>query len=595
MLNFTKIKNIENSLNKEEISIEGEAASPGISIGRVFIYDRSLRNISYRHILSTDISSEKSRFFSAVQDTTDQINALMKKAQNALDKNNPLSSVLDAYQHMLKGSRLMRGVCSRIENHLVNAEAAISDEVSSLSEVFEAMDDPYISARIEDIRNIASRILRNLQTNADDDFSFLPENAIVISKNLSITDTSLLNAKNISGIITINGSKQGHIALLSRSLGLPAIVNTPDLLSKANTNDIIIIDGTYGKIILNPTNETLTLYRKYRSDFLHWKRSLYRLRDLPSTTTDGVYISLNGNLDITDEADFLNQTGTDGIGLFRSEYMYINRNDVPSVNEQLNSILEIGNKVSGTITFRTLDIGADKYAPTLGNYQATNPALGLRGIRYAKNYKKILRDQFEAVLLASNSVDIRVMIPMISCTDEFIFAKNLFEETAQDLYQQGNLNLTSLPKIGAMIETPSAALEAENLAEYADFFSIGTNDLIQYTLAVDRTDSFVEYLYNPLSPAVLKLIKITIDAANKKNIPVCICGDMAANHKYSPLLIGLGVRALSMPAINIPMIKEKIRSLSICDMNNLANYILTLSSSTEIETALKNFENGTRF
>lgn len=595
MLNFTKIRSIKESLDKKEISFEGEAASPGISIGHVFIYDKSLKNISYKHIIPSDIPTEKKRFLAAVQDTTDQINALMKKAQKTLDKNNPLSSVLDAYQHMLKGSRLMRGVCSRIENNLINAEAAISDEVSSLSEVFEAMDDLYISARIEDIKNIASRILKNLQTNIDDDFSVLPEDAIVISKNLSVTDTSLLNAKNISGIITINGSKQGHIALLSKSIGIPAIVNTPDLLNQANTNDVVIIDGTYGKIILNPTNETLALYRKYRSDFLHWKRSLSRLRDYPSSTTDNVYISLNGNIDIIEEADFLNQTGADGIGLFRSEYMYINRNDTPSIEEQLNSILEIGKKVSGPITFRTLDVGADKYAPTLGNYQAVNPALGLRGIRYAKNYKQLLKDQFEAVLLASNSVDIRVMIPMISCTDEFIFAKNLFEETANRLFQQGKLNIQNLPKMGAMIEIPSAALEAEILAEHADFFSIGTNDLIQYTLAVDRTDSFVEYLYNPLSPAVLKLIKITIDAANKKNIPICICGDMASNHKYSPLLIGLGIRALSMPAINIPMIKEKIRSLSMADMSNFANYVLTLRSSNEIENALKNFENGMRF
>ncbi|MCQ2914977.1 MAG: phosphoenolpyruvate--protein phosphotransferase [Alphaproteobacteria bacterium] len=595
MQNSMKTNILDNTSTSNEIVREGIGISPGIVISQVFIhdfesFDPNKTAILYKHINQNKIEEEKERFLKAVQDTTDQINLIMNKAQSMIDSD-PLSSLLDAYQHMLKSSRLVRGIISRIENSHINAEGAILEETKAISEIFKAMDDPYISARIEDINDISSRLLKNLQTVSATTLSQIQENSVIISRKLSVADASLLNNKAISGFVVIDGSKQGHTSLLAKSMGIPAVIQIPDILDIANSGDTIIIDGTYGKVILNPTQETIELYRKYRADFLHWKRSLTRLKDLPAVTTDGTYIQLKGNIDIPNEADFLNESGADGVGLFRSEYLYLNRNDLPSIEEQLNALKKISSDIPNKpIVFRTIDIGADKIAPILGYYQPKNPALGLRGVRYTKSYTDILKDQFKAVLIALNEIDVSVLLPMISTVDEVIDAKNLLLKAAEELREQGTVIPSYLPKLGVMIETPSAAIESDILAQQVDFFSIGTNDLTQYTLAVDREDTLVENLYDPLNPAVLRLVKLSIDNANKNNIPVCLCGDIASNYHWTALLVGFGIRELSMPAINIPIIKERIRSFSLERMINLSNKVLSCHTKEDIKNALLEFD-----
>lgn len=584
------------SIDLPEITREGRGVSPGIVIGRVYVFDSLLKSVPQYRIAVKDVENEQQRFMEAVHITLAQFDKILNRAKDVMEGDDPLSSLFDVYRHMLKGSRLIRGVCNRIKNKLINAEAAVQSEVAAISEVFAAMDDLYISGRIEDIRSIGARILRNLQTEAKDISLHLPENAVILANDLSAADTALLNLKKISGFVTTGGSVQSHAALLARSLGMPAVVGIPDLMKIARTGDIIIIDGTYGKVILCPIQENVTLYRKYRSDFLRWKRSLKRLRDQPSVTTDHTFIQLKGNIDLPTEVDFLLKTGVDGIGLIRSEYMFMNRIDLPGEEEQFELLKEIGERMEGkSITFRTFDVGGDKSSDAFHTPRSDNPALGMRGIRYALNSTLLLEAQFRAVLRASAYADIRILLPMITSVEEVFRAREILKQCAEKLRGRGVRLPEKLPQLGVMIEIPSAALEAQTLAKYCDFLSIGTNDLIQYTLAVDRTDASVSSLFNPLHPSVLKLMKMTADAANAAHTPISVCGDMASNHRYAAILIGIGVRELSMPAINIPMVKERIRSLSLTEMEGFSRHLLSLPTPTDVMQAFNDFEEGIRF
>lgn len=603
MTNSTKIKKLPADFKRlsnaaadgAETVRDGTGVSPGIVIGRVFIYDSLLKSVPQYRIAEDDVHNEQQRFLNAVQTTQKQLDTLMDKAKDVL-KDDPIGSLFDAYRHMLKGSRLIRGVCHRIKNCQINAEAAVQSEIDAIADVFNAMNDVYISARIEDIRSVGARILHNLQSLSKEKKLRLPENAVIVANDLSVTDTALLNLKKIGAFITAGGSVQSHAALLARSLGIPAIVGIPDLMRVAHTGDIIIIDGTYGKVILLPTQENITLYRKYRSDFLRWKRSLKRLRSQPSVTSDQAAVLLKGNIDLPHEVDFLLQTGADGIGLMRSEYMFLNRRDIPSEDEQFEILHRIVSRMDGKpVTFRTFDVGADKTPDALHIPCAENPALGLRGIRFTLKTPFLLKMQFCATIRAACHGDIRIMLPMVTCVEEVLEAKRIFAECLDDLRARSVPLPDVLPRLGVMIETPAAALESDVLARNCDFLSIGTNDLVQYTLAADRSDASVAALFTPLHPAVLKLLKKTVVSAADAHIPVSVCGEMASNHRYAAVLIGLGVRELSMPAINIPMVKERIRSLNLQDAERFVNKLLSLGSLRDVTRTFNEFEEGVRF
>ncbi|MBR1778354.1 MAG: phosphoenolpyruvate--protein phosphotransferase [Alphaproteobacteria bacterium] len=608
MTNSTKIKTLPEFSERRKSGLtvcsadgletvrEGTGVSPGIIIGRAFVYDSREQSVPQYRIDEKDIPAEQERFLAAVRETIAQFDSIVDRAKGVFD-GDPLDSLFDVYRYMLKGSRLVRGVCSRIKTSQLNAEAAIQGEVAAIADVFAEMDDVYISARIDDIRSIGSKLVRNLLASEGAEKTIsLPENAVIISNDLNAADTALLNLQKISAFVTTGGSAQSHAALLARSLGLPAVVGIPDLMRIAQTGDIIIIDGSYGKVILCPTQENITLYRKYRSDFLRWKRSLKRLKSQPSVTSDQVSIQLKGNVDLPHEVDFLLQTGADGIGLMRSEYMFLNRQTLPSEDEQFEILRQIASRIEGKpITFRTFDVGGDKCPDSLHTPKTENPALGLRGIRYALTASDLLKTQFRAVLRACCFGDIRIMLPMVTSLEEVFHAKEMLHQCAEDLRAEGMALPDRLPLLGVMIETPAAALEADAIARNCDFLSIGTNDLIQYTLAVDRTDALVASLFNPLHPSILKLIKKTAEAANKAQIPVSICGEMASNHRYAAVLIGMGIRELSMPAINIPMVKERIRSLSLTETEHFVNRLLSLEIPADVVRTFNAFEEGARF
>ncbi|CCZ21950.1 phosphoenolpyruvate-protein phosphotransferase [Acetobacter sp. CAG:977] len=606
MTNFTKIKRVCRAgdeipqdvagtvvVRGKETTCQGKGVSPGIVIGRAYVYDNLLTAVPQYRITADAVEGECKRFLTAVRETSGQFELLWEQAKGVLE-DDPVSYLFDVYRHMLNGSRLLSGVQNRIKNDLINAEAAVQVEIGLIADAFAAMDDAYIASRLEDIRGVGRRLIRNLMGGAQENFSQLPENAVILARDLSAADTALLDPKKVAAFATMTGSPQSHTGLLARSLGIPAVVAAPNLLTSARTGDVVIIDGAYGKIIICPSQEEVDRYRKYRADFLRWKRSLKRLRSLPSVTQDGVSVSLKGNIDLPTELEILVQAGVDGIGLLRSEYMFMNRNDLPSEDEQFEILKGVTARMEGKpVTFRTFDVGGDKCPTLLNTSSSQNPALGVRGIRYALRFPELLATQFAAVLRVAAYADVRVLLPMVCSVEEVVSAREIFNRVADRLRAAGTPIGERVP-LGVMIEIPGAALNASVLARHCDFMSIGTNDLIQYALAVDRTDAAVSSLFNPLHPAVLKLIKMTADAAKEANIPLCVCGEMAANARYAALLLGLGVRELSMPATNVAMVKERIRSMKMSDMASYANSLLSLSSSTEVINAVNAFESQNR-
>ncbi len=589
MKSLTKIRQ---SGNQKEIILDGKGVSPGIAIGRAVVFDNDLVNVPKYRIKPDGVLREQTRFKEAISRTNEQFLELKDKTSSLKDKEN-WDYIIEGYTQMLKSSRIVDGTNKRIASDLINAEQALQIEVANVIKIFEAMDDSYISAKVEDIRGVSRRLIQNLTLKGEKQFVNLPENSIVICNELSAADTVQIDSHNTHGFATLLGGIQGHASLFARSIGLPAAVDVKGLLENVHDGDIVVIDGTYGQIIVNPSTESLKKYRLYRANYLRWKRSFSRLKDLSAETLDGHKITLKGNIDLASEADFVMEVGADGVGLLRSEYMFLNRVDFPTEDEQFDIILKVVQSLKGkTLTFRTLDLGGDKPSDLIKSqqYNVENPALGLRGIRCSLKWQEILETQFAAILRASAYGPIEVMLPMVSAAQEITKARQIFNDVANKLRMRGIKIADNLPKLGIMIEVPGAAIESEALAEYAEFFSIGTNDLIQYTLATDRTNQNVSYIFNPMHPAVLRLIKMTVEAGNKKGIEVSICGEMAANYKYTAVLLGLGVKSLSMPASNIPMVKERIRSIRYEDTLHLVDRVMREHHPDEIWRIIREFE-----
>lgn len=595
MKNFTKIKSvaqtfprIKNAAERQaEFSREGKGLNPGIVIGRAYVYDPVLKVIPRYHIAASDVQTECRRFMNAVAKTAQQLEAVKQQAN--LSSDDPVLQVFDVYQYILTDSRLVRGVLTRIEKDLINAEAALQIEIGALTESFVKIKNSYLASRLEDFKGLAMRIGQNMAPSFPAEAD-MPDNAIIVAERLTAADTTSFDLANVAGLIIEKGSQQSHAALLSRSLALPAVISVADLVQNVHTGDVLIIDGTYGKVIVNPTQETLTRYRKYRADFLRWKHRLKHLAHLPCVTPDGVSVSLKCNIDLIGEVEALLQAGADGVGLLRSEYLFINRN-APDEEEQFQVLRDISERLGNRpVTFRTLDADGEKLSPVLP-VQAINPALSLRGIRYTLKHPDILEAQFAAAIRACAYGKINILLPMITSVEEVRQSRAIMESVAERLRAQGKEVPDELPSLGVMIEVPSAALEARSLAENCDFMSIGTNDLIQYALAVDRMDENVSALFNPLHPAILKLLKMTADAARYAEIPLCVCGDMAANPLYAPILLGLGVRELSMPATNLPLVKDRILRCRMDEMEYFVDNLLQLTDTAAISGAVEDFAN----
>ena len=588
-----KSQAIETPRGKRERTFKGLAAAPGIAIGKAYV--RFGRHIEVQEyvVAKTKIRGELKRLDAAVNVARRQITSLQERAAGMRGTTgDELVFLFDAYLAMLDDSRLVRGARSIIEEECINAEAAVQREFTALAKRFEAMKDAYIAARLDDIREVASRLIGILVRSPANEPPKTPKGGIIVAEQLSPADMAQIDPESVSAVAAALGGTEGHTAIMARALGLPAVLGAADLLVGVEQSQQIIVDGYSGKIIVNPTPATIKLFEKRQAEKQKRTRALDSLRFEPAQSRDGTIIQLMANVELPVEMENVKQSGAEGVGLLRSEFMFMNRDDIPSEDEQV-AILEQIVSVMGmqSVTIRTLDIGGEKPAPALLTEidEAAVSALGLRGIRLSLANPDTLRTQFRAILRVGVKRNVRILLPMVTTPGEVKRAKKILNEAADELMAEGIALPDPLPPVGVMIEVPGAALTADSLARASDFFAIGSNDLTMYTLAVDRANEHVAHLFNTLHPAVLRLIQFTTQAALRARIPVSICGEIAGDPRYTALLIGLGLHDLSMTASNIPIIKKRIMELDTLAATQRTQQIMEQTDSGRIAMMIDDF------
>ena len=588
-----RIEDESGTKTHDEQRLAGIPVSPGIAIGTAFIGDRGPIVVTETAIAESAVGAERARFADAVTNAQKQLRRLKARAAtlpgSAPDE---IGYLLDAHLAMVTNSRLVRGVHQRIANARINAERAVELEIEALAKGFAQMRDSYLAARIEDIRVVGSRLIRNLVKKPYVTYATLDGGAIILAEEVTPADTALMDPQRIGGFAAVFGGPEGHSAIMARALGLPAVMGVAGLVTRARPDATVIIDGSEGVVILDPTPETVETYRQRQEDYRDERRHLSRLRRLAAVTRDGVEIRLEANLELPIELDQALANGAMGLGLVRTEFLFLNREDLPDEDEQYELYAGLVRGMGGRpVTLRTLDAGGDKLPEALaaGAYAAGDAALGLRGIRLSLKERRLFETQLTAMLRAAREGPLRIMLPMITTAGEIRRTREVIDQIARRLRRRGVPFAEVTPALGVMIEVPGAALAADALASEADFFSIGTNDLIQYTLAIDRGDEQVAHLYNPLHPGVLRLIQLAVEAATRRRIPVGICGEMAGEPRYAALLLGLGLRELSMAPGNLPRLKQRIRNLDMVAATRRAEAIMDQSDSGRIAAMLDDF------
>lgn len=574
----------------------GIAVSPGIAIGPVFGAVEPPAIIVRTRIHASDTAAETTRLEAAIAQSRKQL--LKLRARLGVlpeDSQAEIAPLLDAYLQMVGNSRLVRGARRRIADNLVSAETAVVDESDAIAEAILAIpaDDDRAGRRrrADEVREIGRRLVRNLTRAPFRNFAALPAGAVLVAEFLRPADAALLDPARLAGVATEEGGADGHTAVMLRALGVPTVLGVSGLSEAARPGDTIVIDGTAGTVVLHPTQATLAHARKLVTAFAREQQRLGKLRRLPAITEDGEEVELQANLELPAELPLVAQAGAAGIGLLRSEFLFMNRETLPDEGAQYETYRSVVEAMAGDpVTIRVLDWGGEKDIEALQNQGIVsvttepNPALGLRGIRMLLRQEDLFETQLAAILRTSAHGPVRVLLPMVTTAAEVRRARDIYERVARRLRRRGERIAEKLPPLGIMIETPGAALSADALALEADFFAIGTNDLTMYTLAVDRADSEVATLYDPLHPAVLRLVQFATEAALRMRMPVSICGEMAANPRLTPFLLGLGLRSFSMNAAAIPRVKQAVRQANIDDCARFARKVMEQSDAAAIHT-----------
>jgi phosphoenolpyruvate-protein phosphotransferase (PTS system enzyme I) len=579
---------------KGERVLRGLAVSPGIAMGPAFVSDDGDIAVPDRRIPAAEVEAEGERFAGAVQLALKQLRKLKSKSAalpgSAAEE---VGYLLDAHIAMLTNSRLVRGVERRIRDERVNAERAVQMEIVEIGEGFAAMGDAYLAARAEDIRVVGARLIRNLTKTPYAALQHVPAGSVILAEELTPADTALMDPQRVAGFAAVLGGAEGHTAIMARALGLPAVLGVDGLLGEVHPGDLVVVDGSAGVVVVNPARQTVERYEEQREMLALERRQFARLKRLPAVTRDEVEILLQANLELPRELDQAIAAGAQGLGLVRTEFLYMNREDLPDEDEQYEAYRGLLRGMEGRpVTIRTLDIGGDKVAAPLMEAMAgagANPALGLRAIRLSLRERRLLDAQLGAMLRAGADGPVRILLPMVCSVAEIRKVREALAQVARRLRRRGAKIADPLPPLGVMIEVPGAALAADALAAEADFFAIGTNDLIQYTLAIDRGDEQVAHLYNPLHPAVLRLIQFAVEAALRARLPVCLCGEMAGDPRFTALLLGLGIRDLSMAPAKIGRVKQRIRALDIVAATRRARAIMDQLDDARIATLLDDF------
>jgi len=575
----------------------GHPVSPGIGIGPLFEATEPDLVIAHRKISASETTAETARLEEALTRSRNQLAKLKARLAGLPEHSQTeIAPLIDAYLHMLGASRLMRGIRARVQEGLLGAEAAVQDEVETQAQAILALTGSDRAGRLrraEEVREIGRRILRNLTRQPFRSFSNLAPGSILAAAELRPADAALIQPSNFAGIITEEGGADGHTAVMLRALGLPAILGATGALAAAAPGTLAIVDGGAGIITLNPTPNSLAAAKAKLGDITRTSRALARLQRLPAETRDHVAIDLQANLELPFELPMIAQSGAHGIGLLRSEFIFMNREALPDEDTQTDIYRNIVDAMDGDpVTIRVLDWGSDKEVEALSAYlpptEEPNPALGLRGIRLLLRHPSLLETQLAAILRAGAAGPVRIMLPMVSLQAELLATREILDRVWKRLKRRGTRLPDAKPPLGIMVETPAAALAARQLARHADFFAIGTNDLTMYTLAADRSLPVGSKLYDPLEPAILKLIHMTAEAASDAQIPVSLCGELAAREQATPLLLGLGIRQLSMHGNAIPRVKHTIRATTLAHCKTLAANALNAPTADAVRDIIRN-------
>ncbi len=580
-----------------ERRFHGLGVSPGIAIGASWVADDDGLPTPEYVLQPEDVAAEIARFHMAQAFAVKQIRKLKTKAKALPEAAaEELGYLLDARLQMLQGSRLVRGVERLIRELHLNAEAAVRASIAEIVEGFSRMGDSYLAARGDDVREVGERLIRALLQSPYQALQHVPVGSVILAEDLSPADTALLDPARVAGFATVLGGAESHTAIMARSLGIPAVLGVSGLVEAIPAGATVIVDGEAGQVIVHPTADTIATYRERLARLETEARRLAQITALPSVTRDGTDIRLLANLELPRDVDPACSNGAAGIGLLRTEFMFMNRDSAPSEDEQAALLTDVVKGMGGRpVTIRTLDVGGDKLAPALRDQigeppgDAGNPALGVRGIRLSLAHPKLFEAQMAAILRAAAFGPVRILLPMIATAGEVLAAREVADRVYKRLKRKGVALPKEPPPVGVMIEVPGAALAADALASVSDFFAIGTNDLTMYTLAIDRGDERVAPLYNPMHPAVLRLIQFTVEAGLRYRVPVSICGEIAGDPRFTALLLGLGVRELSMAATKLPRVKERVRALDLMAASRRAQTIMDQSDPARIASLLDEF------
>src|SRR5712691_7325009 len=561
---------------------KGIGVSPGIAIGRAVIIERREASVFRVPIRQEDVQSEVNRFLEALEKTRDELLELKHKVSRSMG--DEYASIFEAHAMMVSDPSFADKVVQKIESEQVNAEWALAEVQDELQARFQSFEDEYLREREADVKDVADRLQTHLQGIAHHDLSEITHDVVILADDLTPSDTIHFNRRPIVGFATETGGRTSHTSIIAKSLFMPAVIGVPRLTKIVDNDELVIVDGYEGTLLVNPTPAMVTEYRSRVTRHAEAEKHLLENRGLAAVTRDSRQISLQANIELVEELGDAIKFGAEGIGLYRSEFLYISKSpDLPSEEEHFSVYKRLAESTAPHwCVIRTFDLGGKKLAREVMGVKEDNPVLGLRALRLCMRHRDMFRTQLRALLRASAFGKMKIMFPLVSGVQELRQVKTLIREIRLELDAEGVAYNPDL-QIGIMIEVPSAALIADMLATEADFFAIGTNDLIQYSLAIDRSNENVSYLYEPLHPALLRLIKGVIDAGKRGGIPVSLCGEMASDPIYAVVLLGLGLEIFSMNPSAIPVIKNIIRSVRYRDCRRIAEVALQKKTAQEIE------------